>query len=230
MTKNNTTTALIDYTIMKTFNKKNKKFADNLIAFMTSKSFFKDENTIVLKINEILNDIAQAEIDGISAIDLFGNEPKNVANEIMNAIPNQKVSELFKRYSLSILYLIVISGILSSMSTRTIQDVEHAYFSVLSLIITPISLLLFVFLIFKFINFISFTNTRNGNLLIPGIFGFTICLPILIFLITFERTFDIRMFEFEIPLALANLQLPLMLAVLIIPGVYHILKAFLFKK
>ena len=230
MTKNNTTTALIDYTIMKTFNKENKKFADNLIAYMTSKSFFKDDNTIILKINEILNDIAQAEIDGISAINLFGNEPKQVAKEIMNAIPNQKTSGFLKKNSLGFLYLIVISCILSSISFRTIQDVDHAFFSVLSLIITPISLLLLVFLCIEFISFISFTNTKNGNLLIPSIFGFTICLLILIFLITFERTFDIRMFKFEIPLSLANLQLPLMLAVLIIPGVYHILKAFLFKK
>lgn len=224
MTTNKTTTALIDHAILKTLNKENKKFADNLIAYMLSKSFFKDENTIVLKINELLNDIAQAESEGALAVDLFGGDPKYVAKAVIKAIPNLKTSDFFKKNSLPFLYLIVLAGILSSISFRTVQGVEHAYFSVLSLIITPLSLFLLVLLCLEFVSFISFTNTRNGNLLIPSIFGFTICLLFLIFLLTFERSFDIRIFSFEIPLALANLQMPIMLAVLIITGIYHVLK------
>lgn len=227
--KEEKTTTQINSNIIKTLNKENRKFTDNLIAYMVSKSLLKDNNVLNLKINEILNDIVQAENDSISAVDFFGNNPKNAAKEILDAIPNKKTGDILKEHASECLYLIFISGILSSISFRTIQDIDHAYFSVLSLIITPVSLLLITILFLEFISFTSFINTKNKKTLTLAILGFISCLVALSFLITFERTFDIRIFKFEIPLALANLQMPLML-ILIIPGVYHIFKTFLSKK
>ena len=63
-------------TVLNGLSKENHAFVRNLMFSMYGGNIFKDETALGLKLNEIINDFAQAEQDGLSAEDFFGHQPK----------------------------------------------------------------------------------------------------------------------------------------------------------
>ncbi|MFZ2348413.1 hypothetical protein [Lactococcus chungangensis] len=63
-------------TVLNGLSKENHAFVRNLMFSIYGGNIFKDETALGLKLNEIINDFAQAEQDGLSAEDFFGHQPK----------------------------------------------------------------------------------------------------------------------------------------------------------
>lgn len=144
-------------------NKENQAFVRNLMLSMYGGNIFKDETALGLKLNEIINDFAQAEQDGLSAEDFFGHQPKKASQEILAAIPNKKVSDVIKDNLLLYFLTVFFVAFLSSISTRTINSVDHAYFSILSTVLTPTLIALLIYLVFKVISFTAFAKDFLKN-------------------------------------------------------------------
>ncbi|GAB2022738.1 hypothetical protein RyT2_18120 [Pseudolactococcus yaeyamensis] len=182
-------------------NKENQAFVRNLMLSMYGDNIFKDETALGLKLNEIINDFAQAEQDGISAEDFFGQQPKKASQEILAAIPNKKVSDVIKDNLLLFCITVLFVAFLSSISIRNINGADHAYFSILSAVLTPTLISLLIYLIFKIFSFIAFTKDL---LKIVALF----CLTSLTFyFMVFLLGNPIHWLSFEVPMFWVDCQL-----------------------
>ncbi|GFH42120.1 hypothetical protein Hs30E_06710 [Lactococcus hodotermopsidis] len=128
MTHNQKLESEIISLINHTLNKENIKFAMNLLVSLTTKAYLKDTSLFQNKVSEILNDIATAQADGISAYDFFGNTPKITADKILEAMPNASNRQLFKQ-ALPTLVILFISSLTPTLFDKEINGVVQTYFS-----------------------------------------------------------------------------------------------------
>ncbi len=61
----------------------NKSYFDEIRGYMILKSFFKDEKAILEQIYSMASDFKMAEVDGLTAVDFFGTEPKVMADQLL---------------------------------------------------------------------------------------------------------------------------------------------------
>lgn len=87
----------------------NKTYYENLLVFMRSHSLLKNDTVLETSLLEILNDLIEAQQNGISAHDYYGQNPREQAQALLNAMPNDLKS--FVR--LTILLLLELLGILT---------------------------------------------------------------------------------------------------------------------
>lgn len=66
----------------------NQTYYENLLLFMRGHSVLKNDIVLEMSLLEILNDLVQAQTDGISASDYYGHDPKAQAQALLDAIPN----------------------------------------------------------------------------------------------------------------------------------------------
>lgn len=85
-------------------NEDNKIFYEDILVYIRSKSFFKDERQIEESLLEILTDIIDAQNENIQAEDYFGKNSKEISNEILK---NTKKSS-FKDNLISTLHITYI--------------------------------------------------------------------------------------------------------------------------
>ncbi len=145
-------------TVLNGLSKENHAFVRNLMFSIYGGNIFKDETALGLKLNEIINDFAQAEQDGLSAEDFFGHQPKKASQEILAAIPNKKVSDVIKDNLLLSGITFLFVAFLSSISIRSFDGFNHAYFSILSTVLTPMLIALLIYFVFKTISFTAFAK------------------------------------------------------------------------
>lgn len=67
--------------------KENETYYSDLLVYIRTKTFFRDELKTEELLMEVLQDILEAQDNGISAADYFGNSPKETANQIIEQIP-----------------------------------------------------------------------------------------------------------------------------------------------
>ncbi|MFL2132812.1 hypothetical protein [Desemzia sp. FAM 24101] len=67
--------------------KENETYYSDLLVYIRTKTFFRDELKTEELLIEVLQDILEAQDNGISAADYFGNSPKETANQIIEQIP-----------------------------------------------------------------------------------------------------------------------------------------------
>jgi hypothetical protein len=137
-------------------NQSNQAFVRNLMLAMFGDSVFKDPVALERKLNEIINDIAQAERDGMTAEAFFGHHPRRASQKILAALPNQKLGEMIKANWRIFCLTLLFACFLSSISLRTVNGTDHAYFSILSTFLTPTLLTILIWFDFKLISWVSF--------------------------------------------------------------------------
>ena len=188
-------------TVLNGLSKENHAFVRNLMFSIYGGNIFKDETALGLKLNEIINDFAQAEQDGLSAEDFFGHQPKKASQEILAAIPNKKVSDVIKDNLLLSGITFLFVAFLSSISIRSFDGVNHAYFSILSTVLTPMLIALLIYFVFKTISFTAFAKDFFKIIILS-------CLSfITLYLIVFLFKNPIHWLSFQVPMFLSDCQL-----------------------
>lgn len=74
--------------LQKKLNTENESYYGDLILYLRGKSIFKNDQVLEEKALEILQDIIDAQHMGQSAKDYFGQNPKEVADDLLASIPN----------------------------------------------------------------------------------------------------------------------------------------------
>jgi len=73
--------------LRKNLNEENKIFYENLLLYFRIEGFTRDENKIETHLLMILQDILEAQNDGITAETYFGKNPKMIADELLAEMP-----------------------------------------------------------------------------------------------------------------------------------------------
>src|SRR5699024_7312494 len=73
----------------------NEKYYSDLLLYMRLNSFMKDQAAIESNLLEILQDIIDAQREGMTAEQYFGKNPNVLADELLHQVP-KKVGEVFK--------------------------------------------------------------------------------------------------------------------------------------
>jgi len=68
-------------------NTENKAFYENLLLYIRIDGFARNEHKIETQLLSILQDILEAQGEGVSAADYFGKEPKVIADDILSEMP-----------------------------------------------------------------------------------------------------------------------------------------------
>ncbi|WP_258089034.1 DUF1129 family protein [Weissella fangxianensis] len=74
---------------------KNEKYYSDLLLYMRLNSFMKDQAAIESNLLEIVQDIIEAQSEGLTAEQYFGKNPQILADELLRQVP-KKVGEVFK--------------------------------------------------------------------------------------------------------------------------------------
>lgn len=101
-------------------NPENAKYYGDFLVYMRFRNFNRDDEALEQQLLNILQDIIDAQKDGISAKAFFGKEPKVIANEILATIP-RNYKGLLKWIWLPILMFVGFST-LSSLITGEVID------------------------------------------------------------------------------------------------------------
>lgn len=65
----------------------NKQYYEDLLVYMRTRMVLKDSTTIEQELITFLTDILAAQKDGISAVDYFGKQPQETADDILAEVP-----------------------------------------------------------------------------------------------------------------------------------------------
>lgn len=135
------------YKILNSLTPDNGKFFFDLMRYLRTKGFLKNALSLELKINEIANDLKHADLEEVSAQDFFGNQPKEMAHEILKSLPNDKISHLFKTHLLLLIAFLCVISFASSAYTDEINGITHHYISLLTLLVMTSYFIIYIFII-----------------------------------------------------------------------------------
>ncbi|MCM0599076.1 DUF1129 domain-containing protein [Periweissella fabalis] len=76
-------------------NPENKQFYSDFLVYMRFKTVIKDSFTVEILLLEILNDILDAQDEGTNAVQYFGKNPKQVADELLVTLSNSWQAMLY---------------------------------------------------------------------------------------------------------------------------------------
>lgn len=76
----------------------NKDYFETIQGYMILKSFFKDEKFILEQLYAMASDLRVAERDGLSAIDFFGTDSKEMADQLLENAPKVTIKEIASIY------------------------------------------------------------------------------------------------------------------------------------
>ena len=74
-------------TLQESLTKENNEYYGNLVIYVRAMSLFRDEKKSEELLLEVLQDILDAQNQGISAEHYFGRNPKKIADEIIKQLP-----------------------------------------------------------------------------------------------------------------------------------------------
>ncbi|MEQ9764439.1 hypothetical protein ABPS01_07170 [Streptococcus sp. ZJ151] len=96
----NDTQVLRDKTnsIIDSLKPENKDYFETIQEYMILKSFFKDEKAILEQLYAMASDLRVAEGDGLSAIDFFGTDSKEMADQLLENAPKVTIKEIVSIY------------------------------------------------------------------------------------------------------------------------------------
>ncbi|GFH42119.1 hypothetical protein Hs30E_06700 [Lactococcus hodotermopsidis] len=113
--------------IISQLDEENATFVNDLALHLATLATFKDKLTLELKINEIANDIANAQANGISAEKFFGNQPKVATKELLKALPKKSNWQFIKENTILTSILLIYSLPIATLYTRQINGQTHLY-------------------------------------------------------------------------------------------------------
>ena len=173
----------------------NRQYFDELRSYMLFSSLLYDEGDINEQIYVLANDLLAAQADGITAVEFFGNEPKQMADELISNMPKStwkergqlvllvfgilwgiKLISNFGRTGtvminpLSYLFDVVLAGVAVTMVFLIAQKSVYADNTWISKNSSQIILMITVFVIF-------ITGSVSGSFLIPDLWRIVIPYP-----------------------------------------------------
>ena len=113
-------------------NEENKKFYEELLVACRMKNTTKNETALEIQLLEILQDLIIYQKQGKSFTDVFGNDINKLSSSILVELPKENKVKIF-RFSLVYLLILIISSLVPSVFTRTIDPITIMFFISLSL-------------------------------------------------------------------------------------------------
>ena len=103
-------------------NKDNKKYYEELLVACRIKNNTKKESELEIELLEILQDLILYQKQGKSFTDVFGNDINKLSSSILVELPKENKMKIL-RFSLVYLLILIISSLIPSVFSRTIQPV-----------------------------------------------------------------------------------------------------------
>ena len=103
-------------------NEDNKKYYEELLAACRMKNTTKKESELEIQLLEILQDLILYQKQGKNFTDVFGNDINKLSSSILVELPKENKGKLL-RFSLVYLLILIISSLVPSVFTRTIQPI-----------------------------------------------------------------------------------------------------------
>ena len=113
-------------------NKDNKKYYEELLAACRMKNTTKKESELEIQLLEILQDLILYQKQGKNFTDVFGNDINKLSSSIIAELPKENKMKIL-RFSLVYLLIFIISSLVPSVFTRTIDPIKIMFFISLSL-------------------------------------------------------------------------------------------------
>ena len=103
-------------------NEDNKKYYEELLVACRMKNTTKKESELEIQLLEILQDLILYQKQGKNFTDVFGNDINKLSSSILVELPKENKGKLL-RFSLVYLLILIISSLVPSVFTRTIQPI-----------------------------------------------------------------------------------------------------------
>ena len=103
-------------------NEDNKKYYEELLVACRMKNTTKKESELEIQLLEILQDLILYQKQGKNFTDVFGNDINKLSSSILVELPKENKVKIF-RFSLVYLLILIISSLIPSVFSRTIQPV-----------------------------------------------------------------------------------------------------------
>ena len=103
-------------------NEDNKKYYEELLVACRMKNNTKKESELEIQLLEILQDLILYQKQGKNFTDVFGNDINKLSSSILVELPKENKVKIF-RFSLVYLLILIISSLIPSVFSRTIQPV-----------------------------------------------------------------------------------------------------------
>ncbi|WP_448913328.1 hypothetical protein [Gemella sp.] len=113
-------------------NKDNKKYYEELLAACRMENTTKKESELEIQLLEILQDLILYQKQGKNFTDVFGNDINKLSSSIIAELPKENKMKIL-RFSLVYLLIFIISSLVPSVFTRTIDPIKIMFFISLSL-------------------------------------------------------------------------------------------------
>lgn len=121
-------------------NKDNKKYYEELLVACRMKNNTKKESELEIQLLEILQDLILYQKQGNNFTDVFGNDINKLSSSIIAELPKENKMKIL-RFSLVSLLILIISSLIPSVFSRTIQPV----LSLLSITLLVLCLYLLIY-------------------------------------------------------------------------------------
>ena len=103
-------------------NENNKKYYEELLVTCRIKNTTKNESALEIQLLEILQDLILYQKQGKNFTDVFGNDINKLSSSILVELPKENKGKLL-RFSLVYLLILIISSLVPTVFTRTIQPI-----------------------------------------------------------------------------------------------------------
>ena len=113
-------------------NEENKKFYKELLVACRMKNTTKNETALEIQLLEILQDLIIYQKQGKSFTDVFGNDINKLSSSIIAELPKENKMKILRFY-LVYLLIFIITSLVPSVFTRTIEPITIMFFISLSL-------------------------------------------------------------------------------------------------
>lgn len=113
-------------------NEDNKKYYEELLIACRMKNTTKKESELEIQLLEILQDLILYQKQGKNFTDVFGNDIDKLSSSILVELPKENKGKLL-RFSLVYLLILIISSLVPSVFTRTIQPIITMFSILLAL-------------------------------------------------------------------------------------------------
>lgn len=114
----------------KQLKEENRKYYEDLLIYIRL-SYNKSTQETEEILSELLDHLLEAQAIGKTAKDVFGNDPKRYADEIIGELPKMVTNDRLLLFSMGLLYFLAVSTILSAL----FRIIGHYIFGVEGLII-----------------------------------------------------------------------------------------------
>lgn len=187
----------------KELTEENLKYYEDMLVYIRL-SYDKSEQETEEVLSELLDHLLEAQKEGRTANDVFGEEPKRYADEIIGELPKMVTKQRFKFFVMIILYFLaaytifeavfsVISHYLLDVDSLT-KEIFVGSFTIKTIFSVPIAFLFF-YLLIRYIRWTCFKNINKVKqfflLWLFGVFMFAIFLGLILITPEFGPTLEI---------------------------------------